>query len=133
MEIAEACDVGASYFTNIAPGMGADHYFVYAVFGTVAVIVVVLLLIGRFYPGSGAEVLDWQPTRSLELETELELNDIDQMLEAQNERRRLRGAPERSLEDVELEVAHQLREQQARKAAGDCPEDSQGAQPWPGF
>src|SRR3954451_8959773 len=51
----------------------------------------VFLAIGKWYPGSGAEQLDWKPTRSVETEVELELDDIDQMLEAQNERRRRRG------------------------------------------
>ena len=27
-----------------------------------------IVLLGRFYPGSGAEQLDWRPTRSPELE-----------------------------------------------------------------
>jgi 3-methyladenine DNA glycosylase/8-oxoguanine DNA glycosylase len=72
--------------------------------------VAALLLIGKYYPGSGAEVLDWKPTRSAELEAELEQGDIQQMLEAQNERRRLRGAPERTLEDVERDVARNLSE-----------------------
>ncbi len=79
-----------------------------------AVFVGGLLLLGRFYPGSGADVLDWKPTRSLETEAELELEDVDQMLAAQNERRRRRGDRERTLEDVELGVAQDRREHQAR-------------------
>jgi hypothetical protein len=38
------------------------------------------------------------------VEAELELDDIDQMLEAQNERRRATGRPERSEEDVSMQV-----------------------------
>ena len=48
----------------------------------------ILFALGRWYPGSGAEQVDWKPTRSPELEAELELDDVDQMLEAQNARRR---------------------------------------------
>jgi hypothetical protein len=58
------------------------------------VIVGVLLLVGRFYPGSSADLVDWKPTRSPEVEAQNEIDDIRQMLEAQNAMRRRRGAPE---------------------------------------
>ena len=54
----------------------------------------VLLLLARAYPGSGADLVDWKPTRSHEVEAQLEIDDVQQMLEAQNEKRRRRGAPE---------------------------------------
>lgn len=85
--------------------------------GGLGLIVVAVLLLGYYYPGSGADVLDWRPTRSIELEAELELDDVEQMLAAQNERRRRRGAPERSLEEIELQVAGDLAEQRRRRAA----------------
>ena len=78
--------------------------------GCLALVFLALVLIGRYYPGSGADVLDWKPTRSAELEAELEQHDIEQMLSAQNERRRMRGAPERTLEDLERDVAATQRE-----------------------
>jgi len=84
--------------------------------GGLGVLVVGVLLLGYYYPGSGAEVLDWRPSRSVELEAELELDDVEQMLAAQNERRRRRGARERSLEEIELQVASDLAEQQRRRA-----------------
>ena len=74
----------------------------------------VLLLIGRFYPGSGAEQLDWKPARSPEDEIALELEDIDQMLEAQNERRRRRGQPELTEDGLRAEVEVEERERRAR-------------------
>src|SRR5437764_7476972 len=95
--------------------MGGDFGILTAV--GLVVLIGALLALGRFYPGSGADVLDWKPTRSLETEAELELDDVDQMLAAQNERRRRRGERERSLEEVELGVAAGLREQQDRLAA----------------
>jgi hypothetical protein len=91
--------------------------FTYIVIGGMAGLIVALLLIGRYYPGSGAEVLDWKPTRSVEVEAELELTDVDQMLEAQNERRRKRGLPDRTLDDLEGEVAAHMREQHQRREA----------------
>jgi hypothetical protein len=58
------------------------------------VIVGVLVLIDRNYQGSAADLVDWKPTRSAEVEAQNEIEDVQQMLEAQNEMRRRRGAPE---------------------------------------
>ncbi len=69
----------------------------------------ILLALGKWYPGSGAEQVDWKPTRSPEVEAMLELDDVDQMLEAQNERRRASGRPERTEEDVRAQVAEDER------------------------
>ena len=62
--------------------------------GGVVLLLVALLLLGRFYPGSGAEQLDWRPTRSPEVEVQNEIDDKDQMREAINRRRRARGEAE---------------------------------------
>lgn len=87
-----------------------------------------LLAIGRLYPGTGAEQLDWKPTRSYEDEIQLELDDIQQMLELQNERRRRRGTPELTEDQVRLEVEAQERERRARseryRAGGSGPGDA---------
>ena len=72
--------------------------------GGLAVFVVALLLIGRYYPGSGADVLDWKPTRSPDAEAQNEVDDVAQMIEAQNELKRRRGAPEISEEEIEARV-----------------------------
>ena len=98
--------------------------FALVIFGGLAAMVLIFLALGKWYPGSGAEQLDWKPTRSVETEIELELDDVDQMLEAQNERRRRRGQPERTEEDVRAEVAAHEREMKERseryKAGGDA-------------
>lgn len=65
----------------------------------------ILVLIAKAYPGSGADLLDWKPTRSPETEIELEQGDIRQMIEAQNEYRRRRGAPEIGEADAERMAA----------------------------
>ncbi|HEX5761857.1 MAG TPA: hypothetical protein VFY04_01940 [Solirubrobacterales bacterium] len=62
--------------------------------GVLAVFVGILLLIGHYSQNSSAELVDWKPTRSPEVEVQNELDDVRQMLEAQNEMRRRRGAPE---------------------------------------
>jgi hypothetical protein len=61
-------------------------------------------------------VLDWKPTRSYEDEVELELQDVDQMIEAQNERRRRSGRPEISEDQVRADIAAEEREQERRAA-----------------
>jgi len=68
--------------------------FVLLTVGMLALIIGVLLLIGHFYQGSAADLVDWKPTRSPAVEAQNELDDVRQMLEAQNEMRRRRGAPE---------------------------------------
>ncbi|MBE2320314.1 hypothetical protein DVA67_030385 [Solirubrobacter sp. CPCC 204708] len=69
----------------------------------VGALVVTVLLLGLFSKRSTHEILDWKPTRSPEVEAENELDDIEQMVAAQNELRRRRGKPERTLEDIEDE------------------------------
>jgi hypothetical protein len=74
------------------------------VFGGIAVVVGVLVLLAKLYPGTGADLLDWQPTRSYETEIELESQDIDQMIEAQNAYRRKRGEREITEDEVRSDV-----------------------------
>ena len=69
--------------------------------GMIALIVLVLVLLGNAYPGSGADLVDWKPTRSYEVEAQLELDDVQQMIDAQNEMRRRRGAAD--LTDADLQ------------------------------
>ena len=68
--------------------------------GAIGVIVLCLVLLARAYPGSGADLVDWKPTRSHEVEAQLEVDDVQQMLEAQNEYRRRRGARELTEDDA---------------------------------
>jgi hypothetical protein len=76
--------------------------FMFVTLGMVGLIVLVLVLLARAYPGSGADLVDWKPTRSYEDEARLEMEDVQQMIEAQNEYRRRRGA-----EDLTEEQAHE--------------------------
>jgi hypothetical protein len=68
--------------------------FILISFGTVAALVVVLVALARLYPGSGADLVEWKPTRSYEDEARLEQEDVQQMIDAQNAYRRRRGARE---------------------------------------
>jgi hypothetical protein len=94
-----------------------DEFAVFVLFGLI-VVLGIFLGIGKWYPGSGAEQVHWRPTRSPELEARLEVEDIDQMLEAQNARRRASGRRELSEQDVRAQVAEdeRLREELRRRA-----------------
>jgi hypothetical protein len=83
--------------------------FILGTLGIVAFMVGVLVLVGHFYPGSSADLVDWKPTRSPEVEAQNEIDDIRQMLEAQNEMRRRRGAPEMTEADLQAKVAEDER------------------------
>jgi hypothetical protein len=72
--------------------------------GLLAFFVVTVLLLGLFSQRSPREILDWKPTRSPEAEAENELDDIAQMLAAQNEIKRRRGAPEITEEEIQARV-----------------------------
>jgi hypothetical protein len=89
--------------------------FVVIIFGGVAGLVIALLLLGWLAPGSGAQQLDWRPTRSVAVEVQNEIDDLDQMLEAANARRRRRGEQELTEADLRDRVAGDLREAVARR------------------
>jgi hypothetical protein len=74
--------------------------FILVSLGMIALIVLLLVLLGNAYPGSGADLVDWKPTRSYEDEARLELEDVQQMMDAQNEMRRRRGAADLTDDDV---------------------------------
>jgi len=75
--------------------------YVLITLGMVAFIVAVLVLLARAHPGSGADLLDWKPARDYETELELEQDDVAQMIAAQNEYRRRRGASDLTVQDAE--------------------------------
>lgn len=81
--------------------------FVVIIVGGVGGLLIALLLLGRFYPGSGAEQIDWRPTRSAEMEIQNEIDDLDQMLAATNARRRARGKPELTEDSISAQVAQE--------------------------
>jgi hypothetical protein len=101
-----------------------DEFGVF-IFCSLIALFLVFYALGKYYPGSGAEQVDWRPTRSPELEAQLELEDVDQMLEAQNERRRRSGRPEITEEQVMEQVEEderwkkELLERYQRESEGD--------------
>lgn len=89
-------------------------------------LVIWLLVLGRYYPGSGADVVDWRPTRSVDAEVELELRDVAEMLDAQNRRRRARGQEELTERGIEQRVADDRRELAARRDSYLADQDLEG-------
>jgi len=71
--------------------------------GLVVFFVLGSLLLGVFSKRSALDILDWKPTRSPEVEAENEIDDVEQMIAAQNDIRRRLGKPERTLDEIQSE------------------------------
>jgi hypothetical protein len=92
--------------------------FIALTIGLLVLLFLIMVVLARaFERNSVADIIDWKPTRSPEVEAQNEIDDVRQMIEAQNEYRRKRGAPEITEEDVE----RQAREDQAIRARGRGP------------
>ena len=90
--------------------------FVLAILGFLVALILGILLLGRFYPGSGLEQLGMRSAREInESREELEAEDLEQMLAAHNARRRARGEAEVSLEEVEMRVSREINAQHQRR------------------
>src|ERR671922_50610 len=98
----------------VEPGPVMD--FILLTLGMVGFIVLILVLLARAYPGSGADLVDWRPTRSYEDEARLETEDVEQMIEAQNVMRRRRGKPDLTRADASRMAREddEMRERQRR-------------------
>ncbi len=75
--------------------------FALAIGGFLLVIVLMVLALGVWYPGSGADVLDWHtPEYHAETTGARDSDDLAQMLEGVNMKRRARGERELTLREV---------------------------------
>jgi hypothetical protein len=92
--------------------------FIALTLGLLVLLFVIMVVLARAFQGhSVADLLDWKPTRSPAVEAQNEVDDIRQMIDAQNALRRKRGAKEITEADVE----RQAREDQAIRARGRGP------------
>jgi hypothetical protein len=92
--------------------------FILLTVGLLVVLFLIMVVLARaFQAHSVADLIDWKPTRSPEVEAQNEVDDVSQMIEAQNELRRKRGAEEITEADVERFA----REDQAARARGRGP------------
>src|SRR3954453_1478901 len=69
-----------------------------------------VIALGLWHPRSGADVLQWRPTRSAEVETQNDLDDVSQMIAAQNALRERHGKVHRTQDEVEAQVRDHQRE-----------------------
>jgi hypothetical protein len=92
--------------------------FAIAVFGVLAALVLWVVLLGRSASGQGLQQFGLRDARDIVEDREaLEAEDLSQMLEAHNARRRRRGEREVTVEDLELQVVADVNEQQRRREA----------------
>jgi hypothetical protein len=90
--------------------------FAVVILSGIAVVVVSVWLLGRFYPGSGLEQIGMRTAREIaETRESLEAEDLEQMLAAHNARRRARGEAEVTASDLEMRVAGEVQEQQQER------------------
>lgn len=66
-----------------------------------AVLILLLVLLGRMYPGDGSDLLDWDPLGRTERAAALDAEDARQMLDAHNARRSREGRPAMSMDELE--------------------------------
>src|SRR5260221_14726815 len=89
--------------------------FIALTLGLLVLLFVIMVVLARAFQGhSVADLIDWKPTRSPEVEAQNEVDDVRQMIEAQNVLRRKRGAKE----ITEADVMRQASEDQAIRARG---------------
>jgi arsenate reductase len=69
-----------------------------------------IIALGLWHPRSGADVLDWRPTRSPEVEAQNDIDDVAQMIAAQNRMRERKGKSARSQEEIEDQVRDDQRQ-----------------------
>jgi len=90
--------------------------FAVVILSGIAVVVVSVWLLGRFYPGSGLEQIGMRTAREIaETREALEAEDLEQMLAAHNARRRARGEAEVTAFDLEMRVAGEIRDKQRER------------------
>ncbi len=86
--------------------------------GLLVGLILLLVLVGKFAPGTGLEQIGWKTSREvMERRDALDAEDVEQMIAARNARRRARGEREVSLEEVELQVMNEIGEQRRRNEA----------------
>src|SRR5689334_19561926 len=73
-------------------------------------LIVWVIALGIWHPKTGADILDWKPTRSPEVEFSNDTDDVAQMIAAQNELRARHGKADRTTAEVEAQVLRHQRE-----------------------
>jgi len=91
--------------------------FAAVILGGIALLILFALGVAKLFPGSGADVLDWNPRQTYERRMLAEVEDLDQMLEATNARRRARGERELTEDALHERVRADMTEADRRREA----------------
>ncbi len=113
-------EVAVSGSVRVTSPRGVDFLavdpFAIVLLGGLAALILWVWLLGKFYPGSGLEQLGLRTAREIsETREALDAEDLDQMLQAHNARRRARGEAEVTVADLEMRVLEDAREQGKRR------------------
>lgn len=63
-------------------------------------LILFFFILGRITPGDGSDLVDWDPGKRADARRILDHEDVDQMLETTNRRRRAQGLPELTENEV---------------------------------
>ena len=92
--------------------------FALVILGGVLALILWILFLGKYYPGSGMEQIGMRSAREItETREALDAEDLDQMLHAHNERRRARGERDLTVNDLEMQVMEDVNEVRRRRQA----------------
>jgi hypothetical protein len=90
--------------------------FVIAMLGFLVAMILWLVFLGKYFPGKGYEQIGWKSAQQItETREALEAEDLTQMLDAANARRRARGEKEVSVEELEMRVIEDRNEMSRRR------------------
>jgi hypothetical protein len=92
--------------------------FTVVILAGVLIVVVFVVILGKANEGAPLNHLGLRSAQEItETKESLDADDLMQMLEAHNARRRARGERERSVEDIELQVMNDVNDQRRRRDA----------------
>lgn len=92
--------------------------FTIVVLAGLVLVIFFVVVLGKASEGGSLDQFGLRSAREItETQEALDAEDLDQMLAAHNARRRRRGEPELSVEDVEMQVMHDRNEQIRRRDA----------------
>ncbi len=87
-----------------------------AMLGFLVAMILWLVFLGKYFPGKGYEQIGWKSAQQItETREALEAEDLTQMLDAANARRRARGEKEVTVEQMEMRVIEDRNEMSRRR------------------
>jgi hypothetical protein len=91
--------------------------FALVIIAIVVALIIWVALVGRYSPGGGLDQLGISTSKEIsERRSALEADDLQQMVDARNARRRARGEAEVSADDLEMQIMADINAQRRRDA-----------------